>query len=122
MADEIKRHRGGLGFDFYVQIYRLLTHDRPFQRNLLDDCFLLKNIFILRLILYHKSCFLGYYYDLLCFIPIKTYLCLKVQLKLTYLIYICLYFKVTVNFLSVNTCLAIKIAFNTLGKPVYGIQ
>ncbi len=39
MADEIKRHHGSLGFDFYVQIYRLLTHDRRFQRNLLDDCF-----------------------------------------------------------------------------------
>lgn len=122
MADEIKRHRGGWGFDFYVQIYRLLTHDRPFQRNLLDDCFLLKNIFILRLILYHKSCFLGYYYDLLCFPLINTYLCLKVQLKSTCPIYICLYFKVTVKSLSVKTCLAMKIAFNTLGKPVYGIQ
>lgn len=122
MADEIKRHHGSLGFDSYVQIYRLLTYDRPFQRNLLDECFLLKNVFILRLILYHKSCFLGYYYDLLCFPLINTYRCLKFQSKSTCYIYICLYFKVTVNSLSVKTCLAIKIAFNTLGKPVYGIQ
>lgn len=42
MADEIKRHHGSLGFDLYVQIYRLLTEDRPFQCNLLDDCFFAK--------------------------------------------------------------------------------
>lgn len=116
MADEIKRHHGSLGFDLYVQIYRL------FNVIFWMIVFLLKNIFILSLTSYHKSCFPGFYYDLLGFIPIKTYHCLKFQSKSTCYIHICLYFKVTVNSLSVKTCLAIKIAFNTLGKPVYGIQ